>query len=104
MRLTRRRSLSVLPALAALTGNAAAQPKDDDDDPPMTIKLVALDIGGTLIADHGEVPDAMLGAFSRHGVTVTPAEFAEWRGAAKREMVRHFVQREHKSEALIEPI
>jgi len=106
MRLTRRRSLSVLPALAALTGNVAAQPaaKDDDDDPPMTIKLVALDIGGTLIADHGEVPDAMLGAFSRHGVTVTPAEFAEWRGAAKREMVRHFVQREHKSEALIEPI
>ena len=61
MRLTRRRSLSVLPALAALTGQAVAQPKnDDDDDPPMTIKLVALDIGGTLIADHGEVPDAML--------------------------------------------
>ena len=106
MRLTRRRSLSVLPALAALTGNAAAQPKDDDDgdDPPMTIKLVALDIGGTLIADHGEVPDAMLGAFSRHGVTVTPAEFAEWRGASKREMVRHFVGREHKSDSLIEPI
>lgn len=104
MRLTRRHSLSVLPALAALTGQAVAQPKDDDDDPPMTIKLVALDIGGTLIADHGEVPDAMLGAFSRHGVTVTPQEFAEWRGASKREMVRHFVGREHKSDGLIEPI
>ena len=104
MRLTRRRSLSVLPALAALTGHAAAQAKDDDDDPPMTIKLVALDIGGTLIADHGEVPDAMLGAFSRHGITVTPQEFSEWRGASKREMVRHFVGREHKSDALIEPI
>jgi phosphonatase-like hydrolase len=108
MRLTRRRSLlgfpAVLPALAALTGSARAQPKDDDDDPPMTIKLVVLDIGGTLIADHGEVPDAMLGAFSRHGVTVTPQEFSEWRGASKREMVRHFVGREHKSETLIEPI
>jgi phosphonatase-like hydrolase len=106
MKLTRRRSLSVLPALAALSGSAAAQApaKDADEDPPMTIKLVALDMGGTLIADHGEVPDAMLGAFSRHGVTVTPAEFAEWRGAAKRQMVRHFVQREHKSDALIEPI
>jgi len=104
MRLTRRRSLSVLPALAALTGNAVAQPKDDDEDPPMTIKLVALDIGGTLIADHGEVPDAMLGAFSRHGITVTPQEFAEWRGAAKREMVRHFVARASKSDTLIEPI
>jgi phosphonatase-like hydrolase len=104
MRLTRRRSLSVLPALAALTGKASAQAADDDDDPPMIIKLVVLDIGGTLIADHGEVPDAMLGAFSRHGVTVTPQEFAEWRGASKREMVRHFVGREHKSDSLIEPI
>ena len=108
MKLTRRRSFlgfpAVLPAFAALTGKAVAQPKDDDDDPPMTIKLVALDIGGTLIADHGEVPDAMLGAFSRHGVTVTPQEFAEWRGASKREMVRHFVGREHKSDGLIEPI
>jgi phosphonatase-like hydrolase len=107
MRLTRRRSLSVLPALAALSGSAAAQApaaKDEGEDPPMTIKLVVLDIGGTLIADHGEVPDAMLGAFSRHGVTVTSAEFAEWRGAAKRQMVRHFVEREHKSAALIEPI
>src|SRR5580698_10813154 len=99
MRLTRRRSLSVLPALAALTGQAAAQPKDDDDDddPPMPLKLVALDIGGTLIADHGEVPDAMLGAFARHGITVTPQEFSEWRGASKRSMVRHFVAREKKS-------
>jgi phosphonatase-like hydrolase len=110
MTLTRRRSFlgfpAVLPALAALTGRAAAQPaaKDDDEDPPMTIKLVVLDIGGTLIADHGEVPAAMLGAFSRHGITVTPQEFSEWRGASKREMVRHFVSREHKSEALIEPI
>jgi len=108
MKLTRRRSFlgfpAVLPAFAALTGKAVAQPKDDDDDPPMTIKLVALDIGGTLIADHGEVPDAMLGAFSRHGITVTPQEFAEWRGASKREMVRHFVGREHKSDSLIEPI
>ena len=107
MTLTRRRSLSVLPALAALTGSAVAQapaPAEEGEDPPMTIKLVALDIGGTLIADHGEVPEAMLGAFSRHGVTVTPAEFAEWRGAAKREMVRHFVARAQKSESLIEPI
>jgi hydroxymethylpyrimidine pyrophosphatase-like HAD family hydrolase len=31
----------------------------------MPFKLVVLDIGGTLIGDHGEVPDAMLGAFSR---------------------------------------
>ncbi len=69
-----------------------ASPADDDDDPPMPLKLVVLDIGGTLIGDHGEVPDAMLGAFSRHGITVTPAEFSEWRGASKRGMVQHFVE------------
>ena len=91
---SRRRSLSLIPALASLAGSAAAQPaaRDDDDDPPMPLKLVVLDIGGTLIADHGEVPDAMLGAFSRHGLTVTPQEFSEWRGASKRGMVQHFVE------------
>jgi len=38
------------------------------------------------------VPDAMLGAFSRHGITVTPQEFSEWRGASKRTMAKHFVE------------
>ena len=103
MRLSRR---GIFPALAGgmLASSATADPSDDDDDPPMPLKLVVLDIGGTLIADHGEVPDAMLGAFARHGVTVTPQEFSEWRGASKRGMVRHFVARANKSEALIEPI
>jgi len=94
MRFSRRH---VIPALAGsvLAGSAAAQPQmpsDDDDDPPMTLALVVLDIGGTLIADHGEVPDAMLGAFARHGITVTPLEFSEWRGASKRSMAKHFVE------------
>jgi phosphonatase-like hydrolase len=103
MKLSRR---GIFPALAGgmLASGATADPSDDDDDPPMPLKLVVLDIGGTLIADHGEVPDAMLGAFARHGITVTPQEFSEWRGASKRSMVRHFVEREHKSDALIEPI
>src|SRR5579862_1778813 len=91
---SRRRSLSLIPALAGLASGAAAQPAapaDDDDDPPMPLKLVVLDIGGTLIGDHGEVPDAMLGAFSRHGISVSPQEFSEWRGASKHNMVQHFV-------------
>jgi phosphonatase-like hydrolase len=93
MRFSRRH---IFPAMAGgmLAGSAAAQPVPpggDDDDPPMPLKLVILDIGGTLIADHGEVPDAMLGAFSRHGITVTPQEFSEWRGASKRGMVKHFI-------------
>jgi len=29
----------------------------------MPLKMVILDIGGTLIGDHGEVPDAMLAPF-----------------------------------------
>ena len=106
---SRRRSLSLLPALAGLVGSAAAQPaaRDEDDDPPMPLKLVVLDIGGTLIGDQGEVPEAMLGAFSRHGITVTPAEFSEWRGASKRGMAQHFVEQRGPKDgrpALIEAI
>jgi phosphonatase-like hydrolase len=91
---SRRHSLSLIPALAGLATSAAAQPAqpEEGEDPPMPLKLVVLDIGGTLIGDHGEVPEAMLGAFARHGITVSPAEFSEWRGAAKRGMVQHFVE------------
>jgi len=94
MRFSRR---GILPALAGglVTAGAAAQPVPpggDDDDPPMALKLIVLDIGGTLIGDHGEVPDAMLGAFARKGITVTPQEFSGWRGASKRGMVKHFVE------------
>ena len=99
----------LLPALTGgvLAGSASAQPADDDDDPPMTLKLIVLDIGGTLIGDHGEVPDAMLGAFARRGITVSSQEFSEWRGASKRGMVQHFVEQRGPKEsrpALIEAI
>ena len=72
----------------------------------MILKLIVLDIGGTIIADHGEVPDAMLGAFARHGITVTPQEFSEWRGASKSGMVKHFVEQRAPAggAALIEAI
>jgi hypothetical protein len=64
MRFSRR---GVLPTLAGglITGSASAQPVGGAS--PLALKLVVLDIGGTLIGDHGEVPDAMLGAFSRKG-------------------------------------
>ncbi|MBA2587210.1 MAG: HAD hydrolase-like protein [Alphaproteobacteria bacterium] len=89
MRFSRR---GVLPALAGslVAGGAAAQPSGSAS--PIALKLVVLDIGGTLIGDHGEVPDAMLGAFSRKGITITPQEFSGWRGASKRGMVKHFVE------------
>lgn len=64
---------------------AVAQPKRQ-------IRLVILDIGGTIIQDHGEVPNAMHDALAQHGVDASFAEIGGWRGASKREMVRHFVQ------------
>jgi phosphonatase-like hydrolase len=54
------------------------------------IRLIVLDVGGTIIQDRGDVPDALQSAFAKHGITVTPAEIAQWRGASKREVVRHF--------------
>jgi phosphonatase-like hydrolase len=74
-----------------VVGSAAAQPVQPSE-PSVALKLVVLDIGGTLIGDHGEVPDAMLGAFARKGITITPQEFSEWRGASKHSMVQHFIE------------
>jgi phosphonatase-like hydrolase len=91
MRFSRR---GMFPALAGglVAGSAGAQPAPPSGNPSVALKLVVLDIGGTLIGDHGEVPEAMLGAFARKGIAVTPQEFSEWRGAAKRGMVQHFVE------------
>ena len=90
MNISRRHSLA---ALAAGAGMGAASPlaAQTTAGTAVKIRLIVSDVGGTLIQDHGEVPAAMLGAFSRHGMTVTAAEFSEWRGASKRGMVQHFV-------------
>jgi len=40
------------------------------------IRLVVLDVGGTIIEDHGEVPTAMSNAFKRGGLDVSLAEIA----------------------------
>jgi phosphonatase-like hydrolase len=65
-------------------GAAAAETKPH-------LRLVVLDIGGTLIADHGEVPKAMKAAFAHAGLDVGYAEIGDWRGASKRGMIAHFV-------------
>jgi phosphonatase-like hydrolase len=64
-----------------------------------SIKLVVLDIGGTLIQDHNEVPTAMMSALSQRHITATAGEIADWRGASKRSMIRHFVERAVQSPA-----
>jgi phosphonatase-like hydrolase len=50
-------------------------------------------MGGTLIQDHGEVPRALSSALSKRGIAASSGEIASWRGASKRGMVRHFVER-----------
>ena len=61
---------------------------------PAAITLVVLDVGGTLIEDRGDVPEELRKALSKRGIVATPAEITAWRGASKRDMVRHFVDRQ----------
>src|SRR5579871_3199373 len=77
-------------AAAAIPGVATAARKTQERH-VQGIRLVALDIGGTLIEDRGDIPKLLEEALSGHGVGSTPAEIAKWRGASKREIVRHFV-------------
>lgn len=56
------------------------------------IRLVVLDVGGTIIEDRGDVPTLLRSALAHHGIDVTPAEIDQWRGASKREVVRRFVE------------
>lgn len=81
MKFSRRQSLKALAAVAAPQAAFAA---------PSRIRLIVLDVGGTIIQDRGDVPQALQGAFAKHGITVSPDEIAKWRGASKREVVRHF--------------
>jgi phosphonatase-like hydrolase len=90
MRISRRDSLKVLAASTAAVGEIF--PPQAQAAAKGQIRLVVLDIGGTIIEDHGEVPNAMHNALTRRGVEVSFAEIGEWRGASKREMVRHFVR------------
>lgn len=64
------------------------------DDARPAIRLIALDVGGTIVEDRGDVP-ALLGvALKRQGIDFTAAEIAMLRGASKREIIRHFVERQ----------
>jgi phosphonatase-like hydrolase len=94
--LSRRQTLKTIAAAAAFP--TAARAASEGAHAP-AIKLVVLDVGGTIIQDHGEVPKAMQSALDHRGVKVSLAEINEWRGASKREMVRHFVELRTKPDA-----
>ena len=88
MKLSRRQSFKRFAAAASIPaiGSAAAT------DSKPAIKLVVLDVGGTIIEDRGDVPEELRKALANHGVASTPGEIAKWRGAAKREIIHHFVE------------
>jgi phosphonatase-like hydrolase len=59
------------------------------------IKLVVFDIAGTIIEDRGEVVTAFANALRKSGIRYVKDELKEWKGASKREVIRHFVEREN---------
>jgi phosphonatase-like hydrolase len=94
LKLSRRSTLKTLAAatLQSTAAEAATSTKRDRNSP--AIRLIVLDVGGTIIEDRGDVPATLQSAMGKNGVTVTPAEISEWRGASKREIIRHFVERQ----------
>jgi len=65
--------------------------------PAPRIRLIVFDVGGTIIQDRGDVPEALQAAFSKHGSTVTPDEIAAVRGASKREVIQRFASERSKA-------
>lgn len=85
--LTRRQSLTRLAASAALAPIAVAAPAR----PLPPIRLVVLDMGGTIIEDRGDVPATLRSAMDHHGIRSTSEEINRYRGASKREVIARFV-------------
>jgi phosphonatase-like hydrolase len=60
----------------------------------LPISLVIFDIAGTLMEDTGVLMRSFLQMFEASGIPASEAEIQEWRGAAKRDVIRHFVSRQ----------
>ena len=57
-------------------------------------KLVVFDLAGTVIEDAGQVPAAFTAVLQNHEIEVTSDSIREMRGASKREVIQHFVERQ----------
>ena len=57
-------------------------------------KLIVFDLAGTIVEDHGEVLQSFRAALEMHGIDFAEAELQEWKGATKRDVIRHFVERQ----------
>ena len=90
MSLSRRQSLQALATAAAIpSGSLAARVK-----PVTGIRLVVLDVGGTIIEDRGDVPQALSSALAHYGVASSAEEIQRRRGSSKLEIVRYFVEKQ----------
>lgn len=63
------------------------------------IQLVIFDIAGTIVQDRGEVVACFAEALQKNGILVAADELREWKGASKREVIRHFVERQEGGQA-----
>jgi len=68
------------------------------------IKLVIFDMAGTIIEDRGEVMSAFAAALRSNDIPFSADELAEWKGASKRRVIRHFIERARRphGEELVE--
>ena len=92
MKLSRRHSLQALTAAVAMPSIAAVQAH--------SIRLIVLDVGGTILQDRGDVVEALRGAMARSDIIANAAEIGPWRGASKRAVIRHFVDQQSKQSEL----
>lgn len=92
MKASRRQALRTVAGLCSVV----LPPRGKADVTPLPVRLVVLDVGGTIVEERGDVPAALIAALRKRGIAVSPAEINEWRGAAKREVVRHFVTERKK--------
>jgi phosphonatase-like hydrolase len=60
----------------------------------MRAKLVVFDLAGTVIEDAGQVPAAFTAVLRNHEIEITSDSLREMRGASKREVIQHFVERQ----------
>ena len=61
------------------------------------IALVVFDMAGTTIEDSGQVPEAFTTVLRQHGMEITDDALRAVRGASKRDAIRHFVVRHHRT-------
>jgi phosphoglycolate phosphatase-like HAD superfamily hydrolase len=55
-------------------------------------ELVVFDMTGTTIENTGMVADAFTAALHASGIEVSAEEVRVWRGASKRQAIRHFIE------------